>query len=755
MAPEASRPLDDYLSRGDVLVLSPDGRRVPRAHRFPPRECCVVDVGEDWVAVGVGRTWPSGLWERRRSPVEFLVRLDRTVPQAALLAQRKSLQMTRNGKAGIAAALLARTFLPPRSLALDGSEGRGYSSALNDVSVENSASEAPSRFAGGAYHVGLNGAPVGTARIDDDDDCVDDDLSGMNGDNGGGVGSRLHLEEAIREALESAKRDARPNFVPNVSQEEAIVWAMSRRLSLVRGPPGTGKTRVAALLVSTALRLRGAAAPAPSAAPPPPATRVLAVAHSNGAADVLLEALLRVGVPAIRAGRPASVSPAARGRTVAAVAEAHPEVVGLRRAAADAVGLDPHRRGQARAEAAGRIRQVQAAILGAAPVVVASCIGAHRLLSEGSGPSFPVVVIDEAAQTTEPALICALAAAGAEQVVLVGDARQLPPTVASGSAELRAALGTSPMVRLEGRGLERRTLRTQYRMHPALLEHPSRYFYDGLVTCDAGGSDEGASSPPGGFPWPGGLPLAFVDVGAGDAPDELEVAHEFGGRSNPTEADIVAAIVSDLLVGGDDGVAVDPRSVAVISPYARQVDRVRTPSWPVEPRTPPALRASCAWAPSTPSRVRRRTSLSYRRCGPTSGAIWDSFGIPAVSALPSPARGRGSYWWGTAGRCALRGTGPRSSTLAGIAAVIWKRGGYPVFREKRMMRALQRALNRSFLGSSLCSSSMGASLLDVAMASSTVLVLLLRKASTLSSQSFILTILPSFFYKPNSGVRSM
>ena len=57
---------------------------------------------------------------------------------------------------------------------------------------------------------------------------------------------------------------------------------------------------------------------------PPP--RVLAVAHSNGAADVLLKALLRLGVPAVRAGRPAAVSPSVRRRTAVALAEQHPEV---------------------------------------------------------------------------------------------------------------------------------------------------------------------------------------------------------------------------------------------------------------------------------------------------------------------------------------------------------------------------------------------------------------------------------------------
>ena len=226
---------------------------------------------------------------------------------------------------------------------------------------------------------------------------------------------------------------------------DAIAFALGRRLSLIRGPPGTGKTITAALLVASALRLRGwqpsaaegeaesggggeaegssgaaeagaeegaeadaevlfarlqaispgvqrrdyecsdeagrprwdraglesdlklagrAAAGAAAGASvgtaagahatgdviggrgsaqseregegenegegegegPLPPPRVLAVAHSNGAADVLLRALLRLGVPAVRGGRPAAVSPSVRRRTAVALAEQHPEV---------------------------------------------------------------------------------------------------------------------------------------------------------------------------------------------------------------------------------------------------------------------------------------------------------------------------------------------------------------------------------------------------------------------------------------------
>jgi superfamily I DNA and/or RNA helicase len=200
-------------------------------------------------------------------------------------------------------------------------------------------------------------------------------------------------------------------------------------------------------------------------------------------------------------------------------------------------------------------------LLRTAPVVVSSCVGASQLLAENV--SFPMVVLDEGSQATEPALLCALAAAKAEQLVILGDTRQLPPTVASESVELRQALGFSPMARLEKIGVGQRTLAVQYRMPPELLQFPSRYFYESLVTCPKG---RASTRPPRGFAWPGGQPLCFIHLG-----HDLEVGHAEGGKSNPEEAALAARIVTAILDAGE----VSPANVAIIAPYARQVDQIR------------------------------------------------------------------------------------------------------------------------------------------------------------------------------------
>lgn len=214
--------------------------------------------------------------------------------------------------------------------------------------------------------------------------------------------------------------------------------------------------------------------------------RVLAVTHSNGAADVLLQVLLQMNVPAVRAGRPASVSPSVQHRTIAALSEKIPAVVELRRQAGD-VSLDSETRQSAIYEAKKYMNDAQSVIARSAQVVVASCIGAQQLLTTVGGDKedsvFDIVVLDEAAQTTEPALICALAASNACQLVLVGDTMQLPPTVTTQDVEVRKTIGISPMERLLKNGIDEFVLKEQYRMPQALLHHPNTYFYGSVVKC--------------------------------------------------------------------------------------------------------------------------------------------------------------------------------------------------------------------------------------------------------------------------------
>ena len=497
--------LRNKFNRGDVLVLTPE---MGYQGKDPmPREGLVVDVGKDWLTMGVGASWPQGLWEMRKSAGAYLVRIDRTAPQAPLKAQKTSLQRLRKGIAGDAAKSLAELYVDPSN-------------------AQEIGNRIPAHF---------------------------------NVDN---------LQDEVEQALNKAINAT--SFQPNESQKEAILWGLQKNIAMIRGPPGTGKTRVAALLISTALRM--------SMKPlsnnnenndeeVKVKPRVLAVTHSNGAADVLLEALLQMNVPAVRSGRPASVSSNVQHRTIIAISEKMPEVMRLRQEASN-MENDSQTRQAALFDVKRYISDVQEMITKSAPVVVTSCIGAQQLLaSDETGVEFPIVVLDEAAQTTEPALVCALSASKARQVILVGDTRQLPPTVTSQNSELRQTIGVSPMARLEKIGVPQFTLKEQYRMPPALLEHPSKYFYDGLVKCARDGLNELNQLPPLGFPWPNAKePLAFINVGK-----DSEVAHNFGGRSNPKEVQVIMGIVRKFILADE----IDPRNISIITPYSKQVQIMR------------------------------------------------------------------------------------------------------------------------------------------------------------------------------------
>jgi len=376
-------------------------------------------------------------------------------------------------------------------------------------------------------------------------------------------------EEDLEQQIIWAMKDAlsKTSFEPNPLQKEAIIWALGRQIALLRGPPGTGKTRCASLLISTALKMNIKQSEEEEVQRSP---RVLAVTHSNGAADVLLQALLEMGVPAVRGGRPASVAPSVQHRTIAALSEQVPEVVRLRQQAGDA-SVDSQTRKLSIFEAIKCMNEAQLTIAKTAPVVVASCIGAQQMMSysgedEESSP-FDIVVLDEAAQTTEPALVCALAASKARQLILFGDTMQLPPTVTTQDVELRKTIGVSPMERLLNNGIDEFVLKEQYRMPQALLHHPNKYFYKGVVKVAASVDKTGVAAPRG-FPWssPNNDPLAFLEVGGNN-----EIQHNFGGRSNPAEVDIIINIIGKVITAGD----ISAEDIAVITPYNKQVQLIR------------------------------------------------------------------------------------------------------------------------------------------------------------------------------------
>ena len=347
----------------------------------------------------------------------------------------------------------------------------------------------------------------------------------------------------------------------NQAQRNAAEAAISNRLTLIQGPPGTGKTH-------TAVRILGAWAKQDIGS-------TLAVADSNVAVDNLLEGLLAIGVRAVRLGQPVKVREDLREATMDAEMERHP----LRKDLLEHLELNEKLARRIKGMRGGKdkglahrdlsrgwkeVRRIEAQmrddILDKAQVLCCTCIGSgHDLLI---GRRFPRVLVDEATQATEPATLVPIVR-GARQVVLIGDHRQLPPTVISRRSE-EGGLSRSLFERMIKMGIEPLMLTTQYRMHPAISEFPNSRFYESRLENGVSETDRLA---PKGLIWPDwDVPIAFLPVEGGEV-----LSPDGASKENPAEASWVVSLLLNLLKAGE----LREKDIGIITPYAGQVRTIR------------------------------------------------------------------------------------------------------------------------------------------------------------------------------------
>lgn len=356
------------------------------------------------------------------------------------------------------------------------------------------------------------------------------------------------------------------------SQRAAVEHALAaKEVAVIHGPPGTGKTTAVVELIRQAVR-RG--------------ERVLACAPSNLAVDNLLERLLAAGERAIRIGHPARVLPELREHTLDLQVAAHPDLKlarewtkqawALRRQASKFTRTAPEKgarreqRDEAKrllADARKMEERLVAHLLDSATVVCATLTGLDdELLGD---LQFDLAVIDEAAQTTEPA--CWIPLLRAKRLVLAGDHCQLPPTILSAEAQ-RLGFDFSLMQRLveQWGDVISRQLTTQYRMHEQIMQFSSAEFYESSLIADDSVREHLLADLPHVAPSPlTQTAMQFIDTAGSDCVEQAE--SEGSSRNNPGEADVVARQVQELLAAG-----VAPSEMAVITPYAAQARLLRT-----------------------------------------------------------------------------------------------------------------------------------------------------------------------------------
>ncbi|KAF8597550.1 RNA-directed RNA polymerase [Ceratobasidium sp. AG-I] len=357
----------------------------------------------------------------------------------------------------------------------------------------------------------------------------------------------------------------------NDSQKQAI-RSVQHPLSLVWGPPGTGKTTV----VVTMLRMLVNSMPAES--------KILMTASTHNAVDNVLKRFLQENE------RYNSVPKDQLLRVATEINKVHPD---LRAYTMDAIlGGSIVDNQKLIKKAQKRVRE--------ATIVFTTCAGAGLGILRKF--NFEVVLIDEASQITEACALIPLVK-GCQRAVLVGDQLstsdefidvQLRPTVRPQAkavdfdVSLLERLYTGP----EQPGMSRIMLDTQYRFPAALARFPSTEFYNsGLKTGipDAQFEDAFARLERTNFPWPHGTGQDSRTLNT-NVFISCKSEESYGGASkeNIGQAGVVMHILELLRTNrapaessepkpgppSEPSGATKPLSITVLSPYARQLSAV-------------------------------------------------------------------------------------------------------------------------------------------------------------------------------------
>ncbi|KAI5370342.1 putative AAA+ ATPase domain, P-loop containing nucleoside triphosphate hydrolase [Septoria linicola] len=405
----------------------------------------------------------------------------------------------------------------------------------------------------------------------------------------------------------------------NDSQKDAIRFALApnRELSLIHGPPGTGKTHTLIELILQLLKRK---------------LRLLVCGPSNISVDNIVERLVPHKVPMVRLGHPARLLPGVLSHSMEVLSrtsDAAAIVTDIRTEMdAKQASIRKTRNGRERKAIYGEMKdlrkeyrdregRVVSEILRQSRVVLSTLHGAGGFQLKNE--HFDVVIIDEASQALEAQCWIPLLTSGPTKLVLAGDHLQLPPTIKSlnmkdgpslvkaseegqvartgksiGELNLedkRAAETTAEkskagkmtlettlfdrLLKVHGNDIKR-MLTTQYRMHEAIMAFPSEALYESnLVAAEAVKSRllkdltyevEATENTV--------EPLVFYDTQGGDFAEKTEDEDVAKGKSsllaeskvNEAEALIVRDHIGSLVAAG-----MMPEDIALVTPYNGQL----------------------------------------------------------------------------------------------------------------------------------------------------------------------------------------
>lgn len=351
----------------------------------------------------------------------------------------------------------------------------------------------------------------------------------------------------------------------NDSQLRAVEKILSaNELAIVHGPPGTGKTTTLVQAIKALIRQDP--------------QKILVVAPSNTAVDLLSEKLHEEGLNVLRVGNPARVSERLMALTLDHKMAEHSlmkEAKKLKKQANEFKNMaHKYKRSFGKAERDQRKALFDEAhrimkdvgnteqyivddLIAKAQVVTATLVGSNQYLIRNL--NFHTVVIDEAGQALEPA--CWIPILKAQKLVLAGDHCQLSPTIKSSEAA-RKGLNTTLLEKCVALHPEAVTLlEEQYRMHEHIMGYSSQVFYNNQLRAHASVATHSLFS--------GDRALTFIDTAGCGFEEKLDGT----SSTNPDEAAFLIKHLTHTVseLGAHYTPAMFP-SIAVISPYKQQLN---------------------------------------------------------------------------------------------------------------------------------------------------------------------------------------